>query len=175
MPANPAGQGESHSETAGEGAFDVTAPRRPECSVPLVEVSITEFDLACLPETGAVLDQLLALHPQQVVIDLAGCRHIDAAAIGLLLDVHRRMIRSGGVLAVRNPNPRITRILQTARLDQILPVHTDAAATPAPVSGAVSAAPAPAAPDGSPAGGTPPSGASPRAAAYGRAAVVART
>ncbi|WP_309246043.1 STAS domain-containing protein [Verrucosispora sioxanthis] len=129
----------------------MTAPRRPECSVPLVEVSITEFDLSCLPETGAVLDQLLALRPGQVVIDLAGCRHIDAAAIGLLLDVHRRMVRAGGVLAVRNPNPRITRILQTARLDQILPVHTDAAS--APVAEAITAAPGVPPADGTPAPG----------------------
>ncbi|MFF5218044.1 STAS domain-containing protein [Micromonospora sp. NPDC000442] len=147
----------------------MTAPRRPECSVPLVEVSITEFDLSCLPETGAVLDQLLALRPQQVVIDLAGCRHIDAAAIGLLLDVHRRMVRAGGVLAVRNPNPRITRILQTARLDQILPVHTDAAAAaPLTEAGATSVS---AAPGASPGGEAP----QPRAAAYGRAAVTVRT
>ncbi|MBQ1047118.1 STAS domain-containing protein [Micromonospora sp. C51] len=159
----------------------MTAPRRPECSVPLVEVSITEFDLSCLPETGAVLDQLLALHPQQVVIDLAGCRHIDAAAIGLLLDVHRRMVRAGGVLAVRNPNPRITRILQTARLDQILPVHIDAGASPVPAAdaGAAPATPAAAASAGAgvvpPAGGTPPPSTAPRAAAYGRAAVTVRT
>jgi anti-anti-sigma factor len=137
--------------------------------VPLVEVSITEFDLSCLPETGAVLDQLLALRPAQVVIDLAGCRHIDAAAIGLLLDVHRRMVRAGGVLAVRNPNPRITRILQTARLDQILPVHTDAGAAPAAPDAAASAEAAVL-----PAGGTPSPGAAPRAAAYGRAAVTVR-
>ncbi|WFE48310.1 STAS domain-containing protein [Verrucosispora sp. WMMD1129] len=154
----------------------MTAPRRPECSVPLVEVSITEFDLSCLPETGAVLDQLLALRPQQVVIDLAGCRHIDAAAIGLLLDVHRRMVRAGGVLAVRNPNPRITRILQTARLDQILPVHTDAEAAPAPLpEAAPAAATSVGAGIGPPAGGTPPPSAAPRAAAYGRAAVTVRT
>ncbi|WBB53281.1 STAS domain-containing protein [Verrucosispora sp. WMMD573] len=158
----------------------MTAPRRPECSVPLVEVSITEFDLSCLPETGAVLDQLLALRPQQVVIDLAGCRHIDAAAIGLLLDVHRRMVRAGGVLAVRNPNPRITRILQTARLDQILPVHNDAGAAPAPATEEAAAPAASAAPTSAevavlPAGGTPSPGAAPRAAAYGRAAVTVRT
>jgi hypothetical protein len=57
-----------------------------------------------------------------VVVDLSGCRHIDAAAIGLLLDVHRRLARTDGVLTVRNPNPRIQRILHTARLDQILPI-----------------------------------------------------
>ncbi|QOC91724.1 STAS domain-containing protein [Micromonospora craniellae] len=147
----------------------MTTPRRSECAVPLVEVSITEFDLACLPETGAVFDQLLALRPQQVVIDLAGCRHIDAAAIGLLLDVHRRMVRLDGVLAVRNPNPRITRILQTARLDQILPVHGTAGAVPEPAGDAgTSAAPGP--------GPVPPrQPASPQPAAYGRAAVTVRT
>lgn len=111
----------------------MTAPPRPECTVPLVEVRITEFDLACLPETGAVFDRLLALHPAQVVVDLSGCRHIDAAAIGMLLDVHRRLVRAGGVLAVHNPNPRIARILQTARLDQVLPVLNEPPA-PSPVT-----------------------------------------
>ncbi|MBM7494213.1 anti-anti-sigma factor [Micromonospora luteifusca] len=92
------------------------------CTLPLVEVRVTEFNLTCLPATGAVFDHLLALHPAQVVVDLSGCRHIDAAAIGLLLDVHRRLTRADGVLTVRDPNPRIRRILQAARLGQILPV-----------------------------------------------------
>ncbi|MEV1155957.1 STAS domain-containing protein [Micromonospora chokoriensis] len=100
------------------------------CTLPLAEVCITEFDLACLPATGAVFDQLLALHPEQVVVDLSGCRHIDAAAIGLLLDVHRRLARADGVLTVRNPNPRIRRILHTARLDQVLPVVVAASSSP---------------------------------------------
>ncbi|WP_341715853.1 STAS domain-containing protein [Micromonospora sp. FIMYZ51] len=136
----------------------MTTPRRPECTVPLVEVAITEFDLACLPETGAVFDRLLALRPTQVVIDLSGCRHIDAAAIGLLLDVHRQMVREGGVLALRNPNPRIARILQAARLDQILPVRSDnATATHAPAGDPVLP------------------GTVPRPTTYGRAAVTVRT
>lgn len=98
-------------------------PPPPECTVPLVEIEITEeLDLVRLAEVGAVLDRILSLHPHEVVIDLSDCRHIDAAAIGLLLDVHRRMTRRQGVLTVRNPNPRIRRILDTARLDQVLPI-----------------------------------------------------
>ncbi|MBM0276857.1 STAS domain-containing protein [Micromonospora tarensis] len=100
------------------------------CTLPLVEVCLTEFDLACLPATGTVFDRLLALHPAQVVVDLSGCRHIDAAAIGLLLDVHRRLARADGVLTVRDPNPRIRRILHTARVDQILPVVDTAPSSP---------------------------------------------
>ncbi|MGC5028473.1 STAS domain-containing protein [Micromonospora sp. DT229] len=140
----------------------MTTPRRPECTVPLVEVAITEFDLACLPETGAVFDRLLALQPQQVIVDFSGCRHIDAAGIGLLLDVHRRLVRTGGVLSIRDPNPRITRILQTARLDQILSVHTG--------DGAASAVTA----DPGAASGDPAGGATGHPRVYGRAAVTAR-
>ncbi|MGN9809366.1 STAS domain-containing protein [Micromonospora sp. BQ11] len=109
----------------------MTGPLGPTpCALPLVEVCVTQLDLACLPEAGAVFDRLLALNPEQVVVDLSSCRHIDAAAIGLLLDVHRRLARSDGVLVVRDPNPRIRRILHTARLDQVLPITTDLAPSP---------------------------------------------
>lgn len=109
----------------------MTGPLAPTpCTLPLVEVCVTEFDLACLPATGAVFDRLLSLHPARVVVDLSGCRHIDAAAIGLLLDVHRRLARADGVLTLRNPNPRIRRILHTARVDQILPVVDTAPSSP---------------------------------------------
>ena len=73
-----------------------------------------------LSEFGAVLDRVLFLHPREVVIDLSGCRHIDAAAIGLLLDVHRRLARRRAVLTVRNPHARIRRILDTARVGEVL-------------------------------------------------------
>ncbi|MFC4018481.1 STAS domain-containing protein [Micromonospora sp. GCM10011542] len=112
----------------------MTGPLQPTSyALPLVEVCITQLDLACVAETGAAFDGLLALRPQRVVVDLAGCRYIDAAAIGLLLDVHRRLTRMDGVLVVRNPNHRIQRILHHARLDQVLPIVTGA--SPAPRGG----------------------------------------
>ncbi|MBQ1010557.1 STAS domain-containing protein [Micromonospora sp. M51] len=129
------------------------------CTLPLVEVCVTEFDLACLPATGAVFDRLVALRPAQVVVDLSGCRHIDAAAIGLLLDVHRRLARADGVLTVRNPNPRIRRILHTARLDQILPIVDTA----------------PSSPPGTPTAEQEPIAAPPALVAHGRASVRAAT
>lgn len=130
------------------------AEEQAECAVPLIEVALgTELDRAGLSVTGPVFDRALALSPGHVVVDLAGCRHVDAAGIGLLLDVHRRLARRQAVLSLRDPNPRIRRILQTARLDQVLPVT--ATGQPAP--------PADAAPP--PAGTTsPPAGMAPRPA-----------
>ncbi|MFU8850872.1 STAS domain-containing protein [Micromonospora sp. SL1-18] len=112
----------------------MTAPQPlpPECRVPRIELDVTsELDLPRLPEVGAVLDRILSLHPGEVVIDLSECRHLDAAAIGLLLDVQRRLARRGGVLTLRDPHPRIRRILDTARPDQPRPV---AEASPGPPS-----------------------------------------
>ncbi|MCW3818170.1 STAS domain-containing protein [Micromonospora sp. DR5-3] len=98
-------------------------PPPPDCTVPLVEVEITEeLDRARLSEVSHVLDRILSLRPGAVVIDLSGCRHVDAAGIGLLLDLHRRMTRRQGTLKLRDPNPRIRRILEMARLDQVLPI-----------------------------------------------------
>ncbi|WP_089157793.1 STAS domain-containing protein [Micromonospora sp. NBS 11-29] len=86
----------------------------PESGVPHVRVDITdELDLAGLPEVAHVLDQVLALRPREVTIDLAECRHVDAAAVALLLDVHRRLTRGGATLLLSNPHPRIRRILAT--------------------------------------------------------------
>ncbi|MFF5175208.1 STAS domain-containing protein [Micromonospora sp. NPDC000089] len=90
---------------------------------PVVEVCVTEeLDLAYLPEAAAVFDRLLSLRPVHLVVDLSACPHVDAAGIGLLLDVHRRLARRGAVLSVRDPNPRIRRILRAARVDHLLPM-----------------------------------------------------
>ncbi|MGC3862630.1 STAS domain-containing protein [Micromonospora chersina] len=95
----------------------------PEGAVPHVRVDITEeLDLAGLPEVALVLDRVLALAPREVTIDLADCRHVDAAAIALLFDVHRRLARRHGLLTLRNPHPRIRRILDTARVGDTVPI-----------------------------------------------------
>jgi anti-anti-sigma factor len=98
-------------------------PAGDSCSVPLVEVGITGvLDAARLPITRTVLDAAVRLRPARLVVDLAECSGIDAAAIGMLLDVHRELSRTGSQLTLRAPNPRLRRILGIARVDHVL--HT---------------------------------------------------
>ncbi|MFY1623101.1 STAS domain-containing protein [Micromonospora sp. WMMD723] len=98
---------------------------RPECTVPLVEVCVTDdLDLAALARSRQVFDRLVALRPAHVVVDLSECRHLDAAAIGLLLDVHRELARHGGVLTLRDPSARALRVLSAARVSRVLPMVT---------------------------------------------------
>ncbi|MEO3926633.1 STAS domain-containing protein [Micromonosporaceae bacterium B7E4] len=94
-----------------------------------------ELDIARVPRFGAVLDAVIDQRPAHVVIDLAACRHVDAAGISLLLDAHRRLMRSGGQVTLRQPSTRVRRILRIARLHNVLRMEP-----PEPVEG--SAAPA---------------------------------
>ncbi|GAA2364384.1 STAS domain-containing protein [Dactylosporangium salmoneum] len=98
-----------------------SAPADP--ATPAIEVVITEeLDATSVAHFGAILHEAADLQPTHLVIDLAGCPFIDAAGIGMLLDVHRRIWSTGGRLTLRSPGPRITRTLQLARVDHVLHV-----------------------------------------------------
>jgi anti-anti-sigma factor len=93
-------------------------------TTPTVEVVITEeLDAAAVPRFGALLHEAADLHPQRLVVDLAQCPFIDAAGIGMLLDVHRRVWTDGGRLTLRSPVARVARTLQLARVDRVLHVQ----------------------------------------------------
>ena len=94
--------------------------------VPVIEVIVTEeLDFRAVPRLDARLAEALELHPQRLVVDLAACPRMDAAAIGLLVEVHRRARRAGGTLTLRSPSPRLLRNLELARADGVLQVMTD--------------------------------------------------
>ena len=111
-------------------------------SVPRVELRIAgRLDVACLPAVRTVLDAAVQLRPDELVIGLAECTGIDAAAIGLLLDVHRDLLRAGSSLTLHAPSPRLLRILAIARVAHVLRILPEDApagpldAIPAPAAG----------------------------------------
>lgn len=119
---SPAGVGLSAGPGPGPG-------RGPGFAVSVVEFSVPrDLDHRDLAALRARLDQVLVLRPRRVVIDLAGCTHLDATAIGLLLDVHRRLWSTDGLLSLRSPGPRLRKILEVARVDHVLDIVTDEAA-----------------------------------------------
>lgn len=88
---------------------------------PLVEVVVADdFDARAVPRLRGLLDDALSLQPHELIIDLTDCPVVDAAAIGLLLDVHRRAYRAGLRLTVRCPSARLKRIFELARVDHVL-------------------------------------------------------
>ncbi|MER7009130.1 STAS domain-containing protein [Dactylosporangium sp. NPDC000555] len=89
-----------------------------------VEVVITEgLDATSVPRFSALLNEAADKQPEHLVVDLARCPFIDASAIGVLLDVHRRVWSAGGRLTLRSPCPRVARTLQLARVEHVLLVQ----------------------------------------------------
>ncbi|HEX5995810.1 MAG TPA: STAS domain-containing protein [Jiangellales bacterium] len=91
--------------------------------VPIVEVIVTDaVDMETASRLFIRLDEALQLRPVQLVVDLAACPHIDAAGIGMLLQVHRQAHQGDAQLILRSPSPRLRRNLALARVDHVLHV-----------------------------------------------------
>lgn len=100
--------------------------------VPLVEVVLTEaIDARVVPRLRALLDEALALRPEHLVLDLAGCPTIDAAGVAALLETHRHATRDGGRLSLRAPSPTVHRNLRLARTANVLHIISPQATLPA--------------------------------------------
>jgi anti-sigma B factor antagonist len=86
----------------------------------------------CLDVTTAP-DARLALHSAidsgagPLVLDLSRVETLDASGLGVLVGAHRRAVRSGRTLLLRNVPPHVMRLLWVTRLQRVLhvePVHT---------------------------------------------------
>jgi anti-anti-sigma factor len=98
---------------------------------PVVEVIVREeLGTHAVVRLNTLLREVLSLRPDRLVIDLAQCPFINAAAVEVLLDAHREAWRNGVQLSLRSPSPRVQRILRLARADRVL-LHAPAAAGPA--------------------------------------------
>ena len=104
--------------------------------IPVVELQATEE--LCGPmlnEFETAVIEVLVVRPSVLVIDLSRCPRIDAAGIGMLMNLHRQLRRDGGRLCVRAPAPHIRRVLQIARVDQILDIIPPGSTTAVAIEG----------------------------------------
>ena len=81
------------------------------------------LDLASVARTREQLHAALAGKPERLVVDLSGCTFVDASALSMLLDVHRRAWRAGGVLTLRGCSPRVLRLLSLTGLRRVFDVE----------------------------------------------------
>jgi anti-sigma B factor antagonist len=85
-----------------------------------VTVSVTgALDVTTLPRVREQLEQALASRPAGLAVDLSGCTFVDASALAVLLDVHRRMSRTGSVLTLLGCCPRVLRLLSLTGLRRV--------------------------------------------------------
>jgi anti-anti-sigma factor len=91
-----------------------------------VVVVVTDpLDGATVGYWSRVLADAAARRPDRLVVDLAACPRMDAAAIATLLRLHGQMLCAGGGLLLRTPPARVRRMLRLARVEQVLAVEED--------------------------------------------------
>jgi anti-anti-sigma factor len=73
-----------------------------------------ELDIATLPELREELARAVDTGTRRVIVDLSDCRFLDAQAIRVLLDVHRRLWIRDGRLVLRGCSPAAMRLLALA-------------------------------------------------------------
>lgn len=87
-------------------------------AVVVVEV-VGDLDLGSVARVRETLHDALSVHPERLVVDLSQCEFVDASALAMLLDVHRRAWRGGGVLTLRGCSSRVLRLLSLTGLRRV--------------------------------------------------------
>ena len=96
------------------------APPVPSAVPSTVTLTVTgALDVTTLPRVRDQLEQAAAGRPAHLVVDLSACTFVDASALAVLLDVHRRLSRTGGVLTLRGSCPRVLRLLSLTGLRRV--------------------------------------------------------
>ena len=103
----------------------MTVLSAPRTSTAAVDV-VGELDLSSLPRVRAEIDEALAGRPERLIVDLSACPFVDASALSMLLDAHRRARRSGGSLPLRGCSPRVLRLLALTGLRGVFDLVGDA-------------------------------------------------
>ena len=86
----------------------------------VVEVVVEgELDAGSVSRVRDTLHDALAMRPARLVVDLSACPFVDACALTMLLDVHRRAWRAGGLLTLRGCSPRVLRLLSLTGLRRV--------------------------------------------------------
>lgn len=85
-----------------------------------VTVRVTgDLDLATVPQVRERLHDALRSKSARLVVDLSDCAFVDASALTMLVDVHRRASRAGGELVLRGCSPRVLRLLSLTGLRRV--------------------------------------------------------
>jgi anti-sigma B factor antagonist/stage II sporulation protein AA (anti-sigma F factor antagonist) len=72
--------------------------------------------------------EIQLLSPKSVILDFSAVAYIASQGLGILMNFHRAITRAGGKVVISHASPAIRTILQTVRLDTLMPVHENTAA-----------------------------------------------
>jgi anti-sigma B factor antagonist len=85
----------------------------------LARIGVDVFDLYNAFEIRAVLNDLAALGPQTLIVDLLALDFMDSTALGVLTGVRKRMNKRSGTVALACTCERVLKIFRITGLTKV--------------------------------------------------------
>jgi anti-sigma B factor antagonist len=84
-----------------------------------------EIDLHHCAALREQLDEVLALSPTRVVVDLSGVSYVDSSGLAVLIEALQQVHGNGGRLILCGLRETLRHIFSIARLDQVFTIRAD--------------------------------------------------
>jgi anti-anti-sigma factor len=81
------------------------------------------FDAAGHVEVRRVCNSALEEQHTTLVFDLTDCTFVDSSAIGLMVEMHRKVAPEGGSVGLLGPNDTVRRIIALTKTDEIVRIY----------------------------------------------------
>jgi anti-anti-sigma factor len=78
------------------------------------------LDVAAAADVRLALAEAVDSGVGDLVLDLAAVEAVDPTGLGVLVGAHRRAVRLGRTLVLRDTPPGLSRLLRRTRLDRVL-------------------------------------------------------
>lgn len=75
--------------------------------------------------TNALRAAVVSQKSRKIVLDFEGVEAIDAAGVGTLAALHRKVQDANGTLLVARPRPQVLKVLRITKADSVLTLHLD--------------------------------------------------
>nr|MBO2502442.1 anti-sigma factor antagonist [Thermoanaerobacterales bacterium] len=82
-----------------------------------------DLDIVTAERITAELAALIEAGHERVTLDVGGLGFVDSSGLGALVTVHRRAQAHDGSLVLRSVPPRVRRLLEITRLDELLAIE----------------------------------------------------
>lgn len=72
------------------------------------------------------MDKIIVMQkPQKLCLDLSGIDFMDSSGLGLIMGRYTLMKKLGGVTVLKNPAPRVLKILKLSAIERIIKIEED--------------------------------------------------
>jgi len=92
-----------------------------EADVTIVELA-GEIDLRTAPRLRDAFIKLLDERPERIILALADVSYVDSSGVGTIVELKRRMARSGGDVILVGLRPRVRSLFEITRLDNFFTI-----------------------------------------------------